>query len=151
MLVSFNCSVLSDMFNLLDTFSVNINKENNENIIAKLGNNHYGFEDFKVDHFKDYICDRKKVADSDRHAVKLWKVDVDMEMINEISTRKELLKDEMISQRLFYRYFKINRENHDPEKTHIIAIIPTTGKCLLTFYLSNKKFVIYFINLFLYF
>ena len=65
MLVSFNCSVLSDTFNPLDSFSVNINKENNENIIAKLGNNHYDFKDFKVDHLKDYICDRRKVADSD--------------------------------------------------------------------------------------
>src|SRR5688572_1753020 len=76
MLVSFNCSVLSDTFNPLDSFSVNINKENNENIIAKLSNTIYDFKDFKVDHLKDYICNRRNVADSDRHTVKLWKVDV---------------------------------------------------------------------------
>ena len=140
MLVSFNCSVLSDTFNPLDSFSVNINKENNENIIVKLSNNHYDFEDFKVDHLKDYICDRRKVADSDRHAVKLWKVDVK----DESDIKEKPKEDEMKPRLPFKDYFQdeLNGVKFTVSNIHVIAIIPTTGKCLPTFYLSNKKFAV---------
>ena len=140
MLVSFNCSVLSDTFNPLDSFSVNINKKNNENIIAKLGNNHYDFKDFKVDHLKDYICDRRKVADSDRHAVKLWKVDVK----DESDIKEKPKEDEMKPRLLFKDYFQdeLNEVKFTVSNIHVIAIIPTTGKCLPMFYFSNKKFAV---------
>ena len=78
MLTSFNCSIITiinNTFNVLDTFLVDICKENNETFI-KIGKQHYPVDEFKVGHIKDYICDRRKVADSDRHAVKLWKVDI---------------------------------------------------------------------------
>ena len=131
MLMSFNCSVLSDTFNLLDTFSVNINKEHNENIFAKLGNNHYDINDFKVDHLKDYICDRRNVADSDRHAVKLWKVDVK----DESDIKEKPKEDEMKPQLPFKDYFQneLNGVKFTMSNIHVIAIIPTTGKC---FFLS---------------
>jgi len=136
MAISFNCSVLSDTFN--DTFSVNIFRENG-NLFAKFGNEIYPFESFKVDNLKGYICKRRDVADSNKHTVKLWKVNVDTE---EVSIREELFNDEMIPQKLFRRYYDSEIGNHDPEKTHIIAIIPATGKCLPTFYLSNKRFAV---------
>ncbi|RGB30967.1 hypothetical protein C1646_276735 [Rhizophagus diaphanus] len=124
MLVSFNCSVLSDTFNPLDSFSVNLSKENNEDIIAKLGNNHYDFKEFKVDHLKDYICDRRKVAGSDRHAVKLWKVDVK----DESDIKEKPKEDEMKPRLLFKDYFQdeLNGVKFTVSNIHVIAIIPTT-------------------------
>ncbi|PKC10159.1 hypothetical protein RhiirA5_414692 [Rhizophagus irregularis] len=123
MLVSFNCSVLSDTFNLIDSFLVNFNKENDENIIAKLGNNHYDFKDFKVGHLKDYICDRRKVADSDRHAVKLWKVDVK----DESDIKEKPKEDEMKPRLMFKDYFQdeLNGVKFTMSNIHVIAIIPT--------------------------
>jgi len=138
---SFNCSVLSDTFDNLDNFLVNVyNNEFNNGIYVKLSGILYAFNDkFKVDHLKDYVCARQKVVDSDICAVKLWKVNI---KIDKKSISKELLKDEMMPLKLFCKYFKAD-EIYDPERIHIIAIIPTsTGKCLPTFYLSNKKFAV---------
>ncbi|POG67584.1 hypothetical protein GLOIN_2v1481416 [Rhizophagus irregularis DAOM 181602=DAOM 197198] len=141
--MSFNCSVLSDTVNPLDSFLVNFNKENNENIIAKLGNNHYDFKDFKVGHLKDYICDRRKVADSDRHAVKLWKVDVK----DESDIKEKPKEDEMKPRLMFKDYFQdeLNGVKFTMSNIHVIAIIPS--KCLPMFYLSNKKFAVTNIDL----
>jgi hypothetical protein len=124
--ISYNCSVLDDTFKILDAFSVNIYKDNN--LFIELGGKRYDFEDFKVDHLSNYICDRRNVACSYRYAVKLWKVNVDMKLINETSTRKDLFKVEMLSHKLFCSYLGTNRKNYDPEKIHIIIVIP--GKCL---------------------
>ena len=140
MKVSFNCSVLSDTFEPLDSFSINIvNEENTKNIIAKLGNNHCEIKDFKVDHLKDYICERREVAVSNRYAVKLWKVDVEDE-----GDIKEIPKDEMKPRLLFKDYFQdeLNEAKFTVTNIHVIAIIPTTGKCHPTFYLSNKEIAV---------
>jgi hypothetical protein len=130
---SFNCSILSDTLNFLDTFSVNIYKDNkNKSLFAEFGNKRYNIESFKVDHLRDYICDRKNVVDFYKYTVKLWKVDVDVKAINQVSTREGLFGDEMMPYKLFRSYLETNYKNHDPEKIHIITIIPTTatGKCL---------------------
>jgi hypothetical protein len=83
------------------------------------------------------IYNRKNVADSDKHTVKLWKVDA----VNEDDIKGELNDNEMKPHKLLRRYAKIDK-NHDMEKIHIIAIVPaTTGKCLPTFYLLNEKFL----------
>src|SRR5436309_1448677 len=106
--ISFNCSVLSNTFNILDHFSVNIYKDNNEKLFTELDDKKYDFENFKVDHLKDYICVRRNVASSDKHTVKLWKVNVDTE---EVSIGEELFKEEMKSQKLFHRYFESKSKN----------------------------------------
>src|SRR4051812_38407817 len=99
--ISYNCSVLNNTFKILDTFSVNIYKDNiNKNLFTELSGKRYDFEDFKVDHLRDYICDyicdRKNVAYSYKYAVKLWKVNVDVKVINEASTGKDLFKYEIM-------------------------------------------------------
>ena|SRR2546423_7738036 len=137
---TFNCSVLDDeTLRSLNEFSVNFYKEDNE-IFTRLGVNRYDIKQFKVDHLKDYICDVNK---SDKQAVKLWKVNV----VDEVDI-KEKLKDEneMKPRLLFSDYFQ-NELSGDEfiifSNIHVIAIIPpATGKCLPTFYLSNKKFAV---------
>ena len=122
MAISFNCSILSDTFN--DTFSVNIFTEN-EKLIAKFGNEIYPFENFKVDHLRDYICKRRDVADSNKHTVKLWKVNVDDE--NDI---KEKLDVEMKPRKPFSDYFKYELDGGAEfivSNIHVIAIIPATN------------------------
>ncbi len=125
--ISYNFSVLSNTFNVLDTFSVNIYKGHiNRNLFTELCGQRYEIEDFKVEHLREYICDRKVVANSYRYAIKLWKINVDMKVINEV--REDLCKDEMMPHKLFSSYLGTDRKIYDPEKIHIIAIIP--GKCL---------------------
>jgi hypothetical protein len=140
---SFNCSVLSnETLKSLNKFSVNIYKKNNE-IFTNFGDNHYNIEKFKVDHLKDYICN---VNNSDKHAIRLWKVNV----INEVGI-KEKLKDEneMKPRLLFSDYFQdelSGKAEFTVTNIHVIAIMSTsTGKCLPTFYLSNKKFLHFFL------
>jgi hypothetical protein len=71
---------------------------------------------------------------------KLWKVDVDKSKLNPGSTDddiKELGGVSMEFEHKFTRYFEADCELED--NIHIV-VIPATGKCLLMFYLSNKKF-----------
>jgi hypothetical protein len=69
---------------------------------VELGDKKYNFATFKVVHLKDYICNRKNVADSDKHDVKLWKVNV----IDENDVKEKLKEDAMKLQKLF-RLFSI--------------------------------------------
>ena len=135
---SFNCSVLSnETLKSLNEFSVNIFKKDNE-IFTDLGNNRYDIEKFKVDHLKDYIC---KVTNSDKHATRLWKANV----VDEVGI-KEKLKDEneMKPRLLFSDYFQdeLSGEAEFPVTNIHIISTTSTGKCLPTFYLSNKKFAV---------
>ena len=135
---SFNCVVLSDnTFDSLDTFSIDFYKKSDNKIIAELGNKSYDFDKFKVDQLRTFICDRNNVPNSGKSAVKLWKVN-----IVDVVDIKEKLKDEMNPRLMFIKdYFEneLNGEEFTLTNIHVIAIIPTTGKCLPTFYLSNKK------------
>ncbi|GBB84124.1 hypothetical protein RclHR1_10760006 [Rhizophagus clarus] len=117
--------------------SVDIVKEkNNETLFAKLENSQYDLKYFKTEHLKDYVCKKRNVAGSDRHEVKLWKVNV----VDELDS-KDKLNDEMKSRQLFSDCFQ--RElNGDPEfivtNVHVIAVI---RKCLPTFYLAIKNVI----------
>ena len=88
--------------------------------------------------------------------MKLWKVNVEAEKIknNNIPTGDDITHKlegrKMEEHELFNAYFKVELADHskiEMGNIHIIAIIPTivvptTGKCLPTFYLSNKKFAV---------
>ncbi|GET04772.1 hypothetical protein GLOIN_2v1878909 [Rhizophagus clarus] len=118
---SFNCSVLSnETLKSLNEFSVNIFKKDNE-IFTDLGNNRYDIEKFKVDHLKDYIC---KVTNSDKHATRLWKVNV----VDEVGI-KEKLKDEneMKPRLLFSDYFQDELSGEAEFTVTNIHIISTTS------------------------
>ncbi|CAB4430509.1 unnamed protein product [Rhizophagus irregularis] len=118
---SFNCSVLSnETLKSLNEFSVNIFKKDNE-IFTDLGNNRYDIEKFKVDHLKDYIC---KVTNSDKHATRLWKVNV----VDEVGI-KEKLKDEneMKPRLLFSDYFQDELSGKAEFPVTNIHIISTTS------------------------
>ncbi|GBB93936.1 hypothetical protein RclHR1_02260001 [Rhizophagus clarus] len=123
---SFNCLVLGvETLNSLAAFSVNFYKEDNE-IFTKLGNNRYDIEKFKVDHLKDYICD---ITNSDKQAMRLWRVNVTRDDIKVNVSTEEDIKDKLNGEvmeysKLFKRYFQ-DKDEKFVENTHIIAIIPT--------------------------
>src|SRR5690348_9846382 len=124
-ILSFNCSVLDDTFEILDNFSINILRENGE-LFAELGDKIYSFKIFKVDRLKDYICKRGDVVDSNKHTVELFKVDID----DENRVTKEILIDKTKPRLLFKDYFQ-DELNGKAEFTvtniHIISIIPATA------------------------
>ena len=118
---SFNCSVLGDeTLNSLNEFSINFYRENKK-LFTILGKNHYGIDNFKVVHLKEYICG---VTGSDLQAVKLWKVNV----VDEVGI-KEKLKDEneMKPRLLFSDYFQDELSGEAEFPVTNIHIISTTS------------------------
>ena len=103
----------------------------------------------KVKHLRDYVCSIKKVGDSDKNNLKLWKVigvkSKDIKDQN-ISTEEDILQKlsgrEMELEELFSTYFQDELDNKNKSGSFIITIIPATGKCLPMVYLSNKKFTV---------
>lgn len=111
---------------------------------------------FSVAILIEYICKKTNINYPD---MKLWKINKKKEEIENKNVltgediEKELNGKEMELQKLFKTYFinELNQANSQDdeddeddetaENIHIIAI-STTGKCLLMFYFSNKKFAI---------
>ena len=115
-------------------------------------NNNVGinFSDFKVSHFKEMLFRRDEVKDIVRNTgeMDLWKVDgkkVDEEENNlkeftESDIKDKLGGEKMIPRFMLEDYFKANKTNI--RDIHVFIVSTTTGKCLPTFYLSNKKFAV---------
>jgi hypothetical protein len=84
----------------------------------------------------------------------LWKVDVDKSELNPGSTKEDIEKLGGVSMEFEYDFTSYFPKNYEPtrNKIHIVAaiIITSTGKCLLMFYLSNKKFILSYIIFFLF-
>ena len=106
----------------------------------------------KIKHLRDYVCSIKGVGDSDKSNLKLWKLnDLKHKDIKDknISTEQEIVQklcgEEMELDEPFSTYFQAELDKLDDDEDYepvssIITIIPATnGKCLPTFYLSNKK------------
>ncbi len=140
--MSINCILLGD-YSLRDTFAVNVCA------INPIGTAQVNYDVLKIDDLKYLIWDKKKDTfgnfNSDR--IDLWKVNIAHGDIAKLKgVTKEQIKDNFSGEELIpILYFKQYFQEVDTGNIHII-VVSTTGKCLPTFYLSNKKFVIFFIN-----
>jgi len=74
--------------------------------------------------------------------LKIWKVKVNFILENKIFTYDNI-KNISMKMKMFNlkRYFDNDEKKLKDNYLHVI-IIPPTGKCLLTFYLLNKKFAV---------
>jgi hypothetical protein len=147
MKLSLNCLILgqdtSKIFNIL------IGE------ISKINDFNIKFEDLTVANFKDDLFSRKELQGITE--MNIWKVELEFDDIKRISTEDDI-KNHVNSKKMddnlmlnFKRYYNDKDRKPKIEWLHIfivpITIVPiTTGKCTLIFYLSNKKFVIFFIN-----
>jgi hypothetical protein len=110
----------------------------------------------QVGQFKSHILSKKKYKFSidDPDVMNLWKVEInigdenkvkDVFTVEDIKRKREELKAEFMNpaDRLMNDYF-----SSGPLEKHvhiIIAVLTFTGKYLPTFYLSNKKFLHFFL------
>src|SRR6266498_2965601 len=154
--ISFNCYILILSRDDSETFSVDIYKDNKNRRYFQSDKAKITLANFKVSHLKEHICNIYDIKKVDQRKVKLWKVNVEAERIenNNISTEDDIVHklegQKMRDNDLFNEYFKVELADHNKivmGNIHIITIIPTivtpaTGKCLPMFYLSNKKFAV---------
>ena len=121
----------------LDTFAVNVCEFN---LIAT---DRIPYNDLKIDHLKYLIWDRKKnmFENFDSCSINLWKFNSsDIAKLKGV-TEEQIENDyeELSPINYFKKYFP-NRDAVD--ESLIIVKVSATGKCLPTFYLSNKRFAV---------
>ena len=145
--MSFNLYILSS--NDPEVHAVNIYKDDKDkNGYAIIDSTNVSLDLLKVIHLRDYVCSIKGVGDSDKNNLKLWKVigvkSKDFKEQN-ISIEEDIVQKlrgkEMELEEPFSTYFQDELDNKKSGSS-IITIITATGKCLPTFYLSNKKFAV---------
>ena len=131
-----------------EVYAVDIYKKNEVRYVT-LGDANVSLNKLEVLHLRDHACSIKGVGDSDKNNLKLWKViGVKSKDIKEqnISTEEDIVQKlrgkEMELEEPFSTYFQDELDNKNKSGSSIITIIPTTGKCLPTFYLSNMKFAV---------
>ena len=121
-----------------------------------VGHSSIKYKEITVSHVKSLILSGKGMSDYPLDKLDLWKVDrvsVDKndEVLETFSTEddiKEKLGGELMKPRLLLgKYFNENSFKDEESKSaiHIIVQLLTTrstGKCLPTFYLSNKRFAV---------
>src|SRR4051794_9542271 len=109
------------------------------------------FDQFTVSNFKELLFRRKKVKRvvQDPDSMDLYKVEVELSsIINKIYTKDEIkdLGAKMQPGIEFKEYFDNDKKKPKRRCLHIFIVpaivAPATGKCLPTFYLSNKKFAV---------
>jgi hypothetical protein len=147
MVGSFNCLRLDNKY----VFQVEVyEKENDNRKFFKISDRKYRFATVKVGQLAKLISHEGKFKDLD--ILNLWKINVEKHVFNSENNIEKLGSKLMESEQLFVNYFP-NVPDANDVNIHIVAVTTNTtaGKCLPTFYLLNKKFVIFFINLFLYF
>ena len=146
--MSFKLYILSS--NGPEVYAVNICKDDkNKDGYVILGNTNVSLHLLEVLHLRDHVCSIKGVGDFDKNNLKLWKLEgfmlKDFKKQN-ISTEEDIIQklhgEEMELVVLFSTYFQYELDNKNKSGSSIITIIPATGKCLPTFYLSNKKFAV---------
>ena len=137
MIASVNCLILGEK------------SKNNFNVVVGevYVNDDKAFDQFTVSNFKELLFRRNIVQNAVKDPVRmdLYKVELDLSNLKDkIYTIDEInhLGVMMESMFEFKEYF--NNDEKKPKSKHLhIFIVPTaTGKCLLTFYLSNKKFAV---------
>ena len=148
MIVSVNCLILGEASK--NNFNVVVGEvyTNDDKIDVT-------FDQFTVSNFKELLFRRKKVkrAVQDSDSMDLYKVELSLSSLKDkIYTIDEINKLGAIMESMyeFKEYFNNDDKKPKPRCLHIFIVptivAPATGKCLPTFYLSNKKFVIFFIN-----
>ena len=142
---SFNCLLVKNTNETYD-IPVSIFKDN-DGRFTMFDNSKIKLNGLTVVLLRDHICKNKNIANYDD--VKLWKVNVDEDKIKDVFTeddiKTKLKGSQMKPRELFSKYFEAELDNKvefTVTNIHIFSIIPATGKCLPTFYLSNKKFAV---------
>jgi hypothetical protein len=138
MLLSLNCLILGSKIRFTEKVGETYTNDNGIGIL---------FKDFTVSDFKEQLFRKQSVKDIVQNSenMNLLKVELDL---GELENKT---KDEIIDLRTvmdpfssFANYF--NQTDKEPKKGYLHVIIQpltlTTGKCLPTFYLSNKKFAV---------
>jgi hypothetical protein len=137
MLFSLNCLILGqDPHNI---FNIPVGEN------SKINDVDIEFKDLTVANFKDGLFGRKELQGIT--AMNIWKVELKLQDIKNFSTEDDIKKhvksekmddDPMLE---FKKYY--NNEDKKPENRCLhIFIVTSTGKCLPTFYLSNKKLAV---------
>ena len=142
MALSLNCLILSSEKSLTEDIGEDYYTDDNVEI---------KFPHFKVSHLKEKLFRRQIMKDIARGSeyIDLWKVDskkVDEAKDNLKEFTVDDIKDKlggvmMIGQNKLKSYFDKMSEEEE-EDIHIFIVSTSTGKCLPTFYLSNKKFAV---------
>jgi hypothetical protein len=147
MVESYNCLRLDNKYIFqVDVYQNENDKDNKKFFEVGVGGDKkiYPFDSVKVGQVAKLISHEGKFKDSE--TLKLWKVNVNEDVLNSVSTEdgiKQLGGVLMKYQQKFVEYFPADNVPEDVN-IHIVAVIVTTssGKCLPTFYLSNKKFAV---------
>src|SRR6266542_2931856 len=128
-----------------DTLSVNVAKENNiDGVYIKINEK---ISDLK---FLVYCKMQSQIMEADYNDMILWKVSIPeneeyrLEGVNENNINDKLYGEKLRPNRTFVSYFPVDSTNSITmtDIDIIIQVPATTGKCLPTFYLSNKKFAV---------
>ena len=145
MVGSYNCLHLNNKY----VFQVEVYEKENDNMkFFEIGDKKYLFETVKVGQLMKLISHEGKFKDSD--ILNIWKISTKKYVLNPVSTENDIVNlggELMESEQSFVNYFP-DIPDAKNVNIHIVAVITNTtaGKCLPTFYFSNKKFVIFFIN-----
>jgi hypothetical protein len=144
MIASVNCLILGEA-----------SKNNFNVVVGKVYTNDdkidVAFDQFTVSNFKELLFRKRKVKNTvqDSDSMDLYKVELSLSSLKDkIYTMDEIknLGTMMESMFEFKEYFNNDDKKPKPRFLHIFIVptivAPTTGKCLPTFYFSNKKFAV---------
>src|SRR6266496_1316749 len=134
MKASLNCIFLG-MTAFSDSFTVPLYEKNNtdDGVVV--------FDDLKIGHIKFLICREKDIKINNYNDLNLWKADFAYGYKLKDLTEEQICKDSELLVPIIH--FKIYFPDQDAvDKSLIFVQVSVTGKCLPTFYLSNKKFAV---------
>ena len=118
-------------------FQVEVYEDKDRQKFFEFGNKQILFVNLRVGQLAKFIFEQEKFK-----VLKLWKVDVDKCKLNPGSTKEDIEKLGGESMEFEYDFIKYFQEDYEPTRNKIHIVATTTGKCLPTFYLSNKKFAV---------
>ena len=140
MVHSYNCLRLDNKY----IFQVDVYEDDNNQKFFELDDGEIPFEELKVGQLAELIAHKGKFGVSD--ILNLWQVNIDESVINPGSTEEDIknLKDTVFMKRQnrFIDYFEKYKPTKENNINIVVVATTTTGKCLPTFYLSNKKFAV---------
>ena len=131
MVDSYNCLRLNNKH----VFQVEVYEDKDRQKFFEFGIKKIPFVNLRVGQLAKFISEQEKFEVS-----KLWKVDVDKSKLNPGSTDDDIKELGGVSMEFEYDFIKYFQEDYEPTRNKIHIVATTTGKCLPTFYLSNKKF-----------
>ena len=142
-MLSLNCLILSSGTSL--TEDIGEKYYTNDNVEVE-------FSKFKVSNLKEKLYRRQIIKDIARGSeyIDLWKVDYkkvndykdNLKEFTESDIKDKLGGVMMAGQNKLKSYFDKEMSEEEEEGIHIFIVLTSTGKCLPTFYLSNKKFAV---------